>query len=644
MSETTGRQIGDYEILGVLGAGGMGKVFKVRNVISDRIEAMKVLLPDLAGREDLAGRFLREIKVLAALDHPNIAALRTALTLQNQLVMIMEYVEGTTLEDVLTKGQIPAREAVNYVDQVLDALSYAHRKNVIHRDIKPANMMLTPGGVIKLMDFGIARSGDERTLTMTGTTLGSVYYMSPEQVKGAPLDARSDLYSLGVSLYEMVTGERPFRADSDYSLMAAQVQQQPKPPIEVRSDLPPLLNDVILTVMAKDPQQRFQSADAFRRALRSVHDQASPAPAIPGAAAAPLSATAVLQGPSASGPMPAIAPAEPHTPPVSEQPQEHVPSVLEMSKQKSHRGLYMALGALVVTAVLVAAALIPGGSKAATLVSISLTSDNSTASIGTPQYFVATGTYNDGTKKNVTLQSTWASSNTAVATVVSPSQNPERADCLTAGTGVISASMGSVSSSAILTCAAPIGGGQGTVTGGGPGTGTAGGQGTGTGGGEGTGTAGGQGTGTAGGQGTGTAGGQGRGTGGGHGTGTAGGQGTGIAGGEGTGTGGGPGTGTAGGGGPTPPDQSEQLQKLEEEVDQLSSRATSINASLDNMQRQQSADGFALRGDMASAQEMMKTYLAKAQSALQNQDLKGAERYLQLAEPQVKKLEKFLGR
>ncbi len=196
-----GMRKGDYEILGVLGAGGMGTVYKVRNVLSDRIEAMKVLLPNPGDQKALAGRFLREIKVLASLSHPNIAALRTALTIDNQLVMIMEYVEGITLSARMEQGVIPLGQALNYVSQVLAALSYAHKRQVVHRDIKPSNMMLTPQGITKLMDFGIARSGPDMGLTMTGTTLGSLSYMSPEQVKCAPVDARSDLYSLGVSLY-----------------------------------------------------------------------------------------------------------------------------------------------------------------------------------------------------------------------------------------------------------------------------------------------------------------------------------------------------------------------------------------------------------------------------------------------------------
>ena len=163
---------------------------------------MKILLPDFAGRQDLAARFLREIKVLAALNHPNIAALRTALSADNQLVMIMEYVEGQSVADRLAHGPIPTADALKYIDQVLDALSYAHAQHVIHRDVKPANMMLTTKGVVKLTDFGIARSANKQSLTVTGTTTGSLSYMSPEQVNGDPTDPRSDLYSVGVSLYK----------------------------------------------------------------------------------------------------------------------------------------------------------------------------------------------------------------------------------------------------------------------------------------------------------------------------------------------------------------------------------------------------------------------------------------------------------
>ena len=251
--ETTGKRIGDYEILGELGKGGMGRVYKVRNVISDRVEAMKVLLPDLAGQKDLADRFLREIKMLASLDHPNIAALRTAFTAENQLVMIMEYVEGETLAARVERGPVPVADALKYMDDALSALSYAHKRNIIHRDVKPSNMMVTPQSLLKLMDFGIARSGNDKNLTVTGTALGSLNYMSPEQIQGGAVDARSDIYSLGIALYEIVTGKQPFKRDSDFAIMAAHMKEMPQHPIELRPDMPQGLNDIILMAIAKDP-------------------------------------------------------------------------------------------------------------------------------------------------------------------------------------------------------------------------------------------------------------------------------------------------------------------------------------------------------------------------------------------------------
>src|SRR5689334_3540363 len=155
MSGETPR-IGDYEVISLLGAGGMGRVYKVRNVITDRIEAMKVLLPEIAGREEIAARFLREIKVLAALNHPNIASLHTALTIDNQLVMIMEYVEGMPLSAALARGPIPPAEALPYIDQILDALRFAHQRKAIHRAINPADLMPTSADAVVLVDFGIA--------------------------------------------------------------------------------------------------------------------------------------------------------------------------------------------------------------------------------------------------------------------------------------------------------------------------------------------------------------------------------------------------------------------------------------------------------------------------------------------------------
>ena len=279
MSESTPQRIGDYEIICELGHGGMGKVYKVRNVLTDRVEAMKVVLPDLAGRSDFVARFMREIKTLAGLDHPNIASLRTAFTAGDQFATVMEYVDGVTIADRLRRGPLSTRDALNYTDQVLSALSYAHARHVIHRDVKPGNMMLTPRGVVKLMDFGLARSADEIGLTTTGLTLGSLDYSSPEQVQAQPTDERSDIYSVGVSLYQMVTGKRMFSVTSSYSIMQAQVKEMPRPPIEIVPTISQALNDAIMIAVAKNPTQRFPSVDGFRTALSQVGTAQTPPPA-----------------------------------------------------------------------------------------------------------------------------------------------------------------------------------------------------------------------------------------------------------------------------------------------------------------------------------------------------------------------------
>jgi serine/threonine protein kinase len=341
--DAVGTRRGDYEILGLLGAGGMGQVFKVRNVLSGRIEAMKVLLPNLADQKDLADRFMREIKVLAGLHHPNIAELRTALTIDNQLVMIMEYVEGATLAARIQQGAIPYGQALGYLDQVLAALGYAHQQHIVHRDIKPSNMMLTPSGVVKLMDFGIAQRGDQGDLTKTNTTVGSYAYMSPEQIKGEPVDGRSDLYAVGVSLYEMVTGQKPFPSDTAFSTMQAHLQTAPRPPIELRPDLPPALSQLILMAVAKDPAARFQTADAFAAALKSVAPKVAGTVAAVPVPATPASAT-VASSAKVGATMPVAGPAM------------QTASMPPTAPQWTHRGLYITLGAVIVLVVLVAAA------------------------------------------------------------------------------------------------------------------------------------------------------------------------------------------------------------------------------------------------------------------------------------------------
>jgi eukaryotic-like serine/threonine-protein kinase len=268
MTFRTGETVGDYEVLGLVGSGGMGRVFRVRNLISDRIEAMKVVLPDAGSDLGIAERFLREIKVHASLEHPNIAAMRTALRVEDRIIMIMEFVEGGSLAAALAEGPLGVQAALSYTGQVLSALAYAHSRGVVHRDIKPANIIVTPDGTAKLTDFGIARAGGSERLTLTGTALGSIYYMSPEQISGSPPDARSDLYSMGVTLYEILTRIHPIEGDNEYAIMNAHLTVEPLPPHEIVRTLPAGLSAVVLRAMAKSPERRFQSAEEFGAELR----------------------------------------------------------------------------------------------------------------------------------------------------------------------------------------------------------------------------------------------------------------------------------------------------------------------------------------------------------------------------------------
>lgn len=248
----------------------MGKVFKVRNLISDRAEAMKVLLPGLEAGPEIVERFLREIKVVAGLEHPNIASLRTAFRAGSQVLMVMEYVEGQSLDDLLKQGRLELGRAVHLTYQVLNALSYAHRLGVVHRDVKPSNILVATGDRVKLTDFGIAsRSGDPK-LTAAGIALGSLYYMSPEQMKAQSLDARSDLYSVGATLYEMITGRRPVQGDSFYAILKAHTDEKPLPAIRLIPEMTPALSYIIERSLEKMPDARFQSADEFRAALISL--------------------------------------------------------------------------------------------------------------------------------------------------------------------------------------------------------------------------------------------------------------------------------------------------------------------------------------------------------------------------------------
>lgn len=302
-----GTRIDSYEIVGPLGDGGMGEVFRVRHVISDRIEAMKVLLSAASSNQEMLDRFTREIRVLAALNHPNIAALHTAFRYDNQLVMIMEYVDGLDLRRLLVAG-ISLDQAAAYARQVLAALDYAHSQHVIHRDIKPSNIMLTSAGQVKLLDFGIALATPDPRLTMAGTVVGSMHYIPPEQIYGEQPDERSDLYAMGVTLYEMITGKLPIEGANYPQVIANHLQRPPSPPHLVNPRVPETLSLVVMKALDKDRRNRWQSAREFLAALNLAYPDPSTHPhgafitATPHAAAAtPVTPHAVQPAHNASG-------------------------------------------------------------------------------------------------------------------------------------------------------------------------------------------------------------------------------------------------------------------------------------------------------------------------------------------------------
>ncbi len=342
MAFEPGQIVGDYEILDSLGSGGMGHVYRVRNVISKRVEALKSLQAGMISEPEFAARFSAEIRTLAGFDHPNIAQLRTAFRYGDEQLMVMEYVEGCTLDVRARESALDPSEVIGITRQILSALSYAHGRGVIHRDIKPANVMVTTGGVVKLMDFGIAKSASENRLTEPGSTIGSFYYISPEQVRGETVDARSDVYSVGILLYELLSGRRPFRAETTYKLLNQQLNDTPQPPIELNQRMPQALNDLVLMAMAKNPAERFQTADAFSRALAGVGESLRQ----------PTGATAYT---TLANPAPIVTPA-PKLPANEVQVKTGAPAPIASPPQrKQHRTVWVLGGAMAVVVVFVAA-------------------------------------------------------------------------------------------------------------------------------------------------------------------------------------------------------------------------------------------------------------------------------------------------
>lgn len=266
-----GKRIGrHYIVQSVIGQGGMGQVVKAIHDLTNQIVAIKTLSPHLASDPGLRERFLQEARALAGLDHPNIMTLHTFLEDEGKLFLVMQYIDGQDVDAMFRRccGLRP-HAALPIFYYALKGLGYAHRQGIIHRDLKPANILVTKDGRVKLTDFGIARITGALRLTMTGAQVGTVFYMSPEQIQGAEAEARSDIYAMGVSLYEVLTGRLPFDGD-DYNVRKGHVESPVPDPRLWRPELPGEIVQPLLRSLAKDPKERFQTAEAFAEALEPI--------------------------------------------------------------------------------------------------------------------------------------------------------------------------------------------------------------------------------------------------------------------------------------------------------------------------------------------------------------------------------------
>jgi len=294
-----GETLSHYKILDKLGAGGMGEVYLAEDTTLKRQVALKILPPDLAASQERLERFQREAETLAALDHPNIVTVFTVEHDEDVHFLTMQLVEGKPLSQLIPKGEMPLDRIFDIAIPLADALAAAHEKGIIHRDLKPANIMVTDEGRVKVLDFGLAKLQKEAALpeatglpteplTEEGRALGTVPYMSPEQLEGRDLDARTDIFSLGVILYEMATGERPFQGDTSASMISAIMRDTPREVDTVREEVPHHLSRVVSHCLAKNPKQRYQSAIDVHNELDALRKEVESGVVKPSSAAVPM--------------------------------------------------------------------------------------------------------------------------------------------------------------------------------------------------------------------------------------------------------------------------------------------------------------------------------------------------------------------
>ena len=593
-SAMIGKKIANYEITGKLGEGGMGVVYKGMDTNLSRPVAVKMLTAELAHNPEIVERFRAEARAQANLNHANLAVLYAFLVEDGTAFMVMEFVEGQTFEQMIrARGPIPPETALPLFKQALLGVGAAHRMGIVHRDIKPSNIMLNTAGVVKVMDFGIAKVVGTRGMTRTGMQLGTPAYMAPEQIQNKPIDTRTDIYALGITLYQMLSGQLPFQHESDFETMNSQVAATPPPMQQMFPYAPIQYQNVVMKALEKDPNNRFQTVEQFSTALEnpeSVVPSGIAATVIAtGAGAAPTGRTVMeVSGAAASSAAamqstPAIAPVIAKTvmqagvAPAAATPATILDSAQALPPLPVKKGGWNSgytFAAVAVVAAVIILAVVSFGRKGSVVTSAQINAPSSTASQNSALASPPVAAQAPAASVPDDLMKSGTASDPSAASPVPGSGGASTAPMKP----VASVKTGGGASVAVNAPGAkvnvsPNGGVQVSA----PGVSV-----------------------------------------------------------------------SVPAAQEAPPNMSgmsqQEVDELEHRIDQLGSRAAAINSGLDRMQKQQAASGYGLRGDMVAAQASMKMNLQKAQSSMEHGDPAKAKKYADAAAANAETLEQFLGR
>jgi eukaryotic-like serine/threonine-protein kinase len=551
-----GEQVANFRILEKLGEGGMGVVYKGLDVHLERMVAIKMLSPELARNPELVDRFRTEARAQANLNHVNLATLYAFLVEDGNAFIVMEFVEGETFEQLIRRrGPLPPEDAIPWFKQALLGIGAAHRMGIVHRDIKPTNLMLNRQGIVKVMDFGIAKVLGARSVTRTGTQLGTPSYMAPEQIQNRPIDVRTDIYALGMTLYQMLSGHLPFEEGSDFEIMTSQCTAAPPPMTRMYPYAPTRYQSVVEKAIEKDPSNRYQSVEEFGAALEQAEKAGSPI--VVGAAPAPK--PTMIETSSNPGSRAPVAPASQPNSATAAAGQDSAAPTPQLEKSGGWNSRYTMAAVAVGAAVVLLAAVLFAHKSQTRLATANPTPSGTVAPVLTssgPQVGMKSDSPDLGlglTPKGNLAGSASPENSVGHSAGIVPTANKAASSAPAKRASGLVAANGSQAVAGSANAPAPNDPPA------------------------------------------------------------------------------------------NPPAASKDLDEVEHQVDQLTTRASAVNSSLDTLKNQQAAAGYGLRGDVASRQSSLQLNLSKAQNAVEHGDVARAKKYAEQADADLEFLEHFLG-